>query len=94
MCRNIRPLFNFDPPATNEEIMNASKQFVRKITGFSKPSKQNEEYFNNAIKNISEIVVNLLSSLVTSTPPKNREIEVEKSRQKFLKQKNALLNKK
>ncbi|MHA1989482.1 MAG: DUF2277 domain-containing protein [Candidatus Hodarchaeales archaeon] len=88
MCRNIRPLFNFEPPATEEEILKASEQFVRKISGFNKPSKVNEGVFNLAISEISKMVHNLLNELVTNTAPKNRDIEAEKSRKRFEKNRN------
>ena len=75
MCRNIKMLFNFDPPVTPEEIQAASLQFVRKISGFNKPSKANEEAFFAAIEAISAVSTQLLSSLETNAPPKNREEE-------------------
>jgi hypothetical protein len=75
MCRNIKMLFNFDPPVTSEEIHAASLQFVRKISGFNKPSKANEEAFASAINAINSISASLLSSLVTNSPTKNREEE-------------------
>lgn len=75
MCRNIKMLFNFDPPVAPEEIRAASVQFVRKISGFNKPSKANEEAFNSAIDAITAISTQLLSSLETNAPPKNREEE-------------------
>jgi hypothetical protein len=75
MCRNIKPLFNFDPPVSDDEIMAASLQFVRKITGFNKPSKANEEAFQSAISEIAQISGNLLRSLETSAAPKNRQEE-------------------
>jgi hypothetical protein len=75
MCRNIRPLFNFDPPVTNAEVRDASLQFVRKISGFAKPSKANEAAFHAAVDEIASISTRLLCSLETSTPPKNREQE-------------------
>jgi hypothetical protein len=75
MCRNIKMLFNFDPPVTPEEIRAASLQFVRKISGFNKPSKANEEAFFSAIDAIAGISADLLSSLETNSPPKNREEE-------------------
>ncbi|MCH1624538.1 DUF2277 domain-containing protein [Ferdinandcohnia quinoae] len=80
MCRNIRTLFNFDPPATDEEILAASLQYVRKITGFNKPSKVNEEAFNQAINEIAMVTRNLLDSLETSAEPRNREVEAERAR--------------
>jgi hypothetical protein len=75
MCRNIRTLFNFEPPVTSEEVRDASLQFVRKITGFHKPSKANEEAFLGAVEEIAEISRRLLLSLETSAPAKNREEE-------------------
>ena len=80
MCRNIKPLFNFDPPVTESEVRAASLQFVRKITGFNKPSKANEAAFEGAIDEISGICNSLLRSLETSAPPKNREEEAAKAR--------------
>ena len=87
MCRNIRPLFNFDPPATEEEIDLASEQFVRKISGFTKLSQANQEAFKDAVNEISKNIQTLLHNLVTSAPPKNREIEASKRRLRF--EKNA-----
>ena len=80
MCRNIRPLFNFDPPSTEEEIRAAALQFVRKISGFTKPSKANEEPFEAAIGEISAISARLLAHLETTAPPKNREVEAMKAK--------------
>jgi hypothetical protein len=80
MCRNIKILFNFDPPVTAEEIRAASLQFVRKISGFNKPSKANEEVFHAAIDAIAGISTQLLCSLETNAPPKNREEETAKAR--------------
>ena len=80
MCRNIKTLFNFDPPVNAEEIRAASLQFVRKITGFNKPSKANEAAFATAIDEIAEISARLLHSLETSAPPKNREEEAAKAK--------------
>jgi hypothetical protein len=80
MCRNIRPLFNFDPPVTPEEIRAASLQFVRKISGFAKPSKANEAAFLTAIDDISEVSARLLRALETTAPPKNREEEAAKAK--------------
>ena len=73
MCRNIKTLFNFDPPATDEEIRSASLQFVRKLSGFTKPSKANEEAFDRAIDETFEVARRLIDSLSTTAPPKNRE---------------------
>jgi hypothetical protein len=75
MCRNIKPLFNFDPPVTNEEVKAASLQFVRKITGFNKPSKVNQDSFEAAVDEIASVSIRLLRSLETNAPPKNREEE-------------------
>jgi hypothetical protein len=80
MCRNIKTLFNFDPPVTEEEIRAASLQFVRKITGFNKPSKANEEMFEAAIEDVAAISNRLLRSLETNAPPKNREEEAAKAK--------------
>ena len=80
MCRNIKTLFNFDPPVTDDEVKAASLQFVRKITGFNKPSKANEEAFESAIEEIAGISRRLLHSLETTAPPKNREEEAAKAK--------------
>ena len=80
MCRNIRTLYNFDPPVTPEEVHAASLQFVRKITGFNKPSKSNEAPFNAAIEEIAAVSTRLLHALETSAPPKNREEEAAKAK--------------
>ncbi len=78
MCRNIRPLFNFDPPVTDDEIRAASLQFVRKISGFTKPSKANEPAFLAAIEEVAAASKRLVTSLETTAPPKNREEEAAK----------------
>lgn len=80
MCRNIKTLFNFDPPATAEEIQAASVQFVRKLSGFNKPSKANEEAYNRAVEETSVVAKNLLDSLVTNAEPRDREVEAERAR--------------
>jgi hypothetical protein len=80
MCRNIKTLFNFDPPVTAEEIQAASLQFVRKITGFNKPSKANEAAFQTAVDEIASSAARLLHSLDTNAPPKNREEEAAKAK--------------
>ena len=80
MCRNIKILFNFDPPVNDEEIRAASLQFVRKISGFNKPSKANEASFLAAVDEIAHVSMHLLSSLETNAPPKNREEEAAKAR--------------
>lgn len=79
LCRNIRPLFNFDPPATEEEIRDASLQFVRKISGFSRPSKINESSFSAAVDQVVRVSSDLLRSLRTSAEPRNREEEIAKA---------------
>lgn len=80
MCRNIKTLFNFEPPATDEEIEDASLQFVRKLCGFTRPSKANEQAFGLAVKQVSEVAHTLFASLVTSADRRDREIEAEKAR--------------
>ena len=80
MCRNIKTLFNFDPPATDDEVRAASLQFVRKISGFTKPSKANEAAFDRAVDDVAAIASGLLQSLVTSAEPRDREIEAERAR--------------
>jgi hypothetical protein len=80
MCRNIKPLFNFAPPVTEDEIRASSLQFVRKISGFTKPSKANEEAFNRAIDEVSAAARALLTSLVTTAPARDRDIEAAKAR--------------
>jgi hypothetical protein len=85
MCRNIKTLYNFDPPATNDEIQAASLQFVRKLSGFSAPSKANEVAFNRAIKEVAEVARVLLDSLVTNAESRNREVEIERARARSAK---------
>lgn len=85
MCRNIKTLFNFDPPATDSEIQAASLQFVRKLSGFNKPSKANEEAFNRAIEEVAVVARNLMYSLVTNAEPRNREVEIEHARARTVK---------
>ena len=82
MCRNIRPLNNFEPPATNDEVHAAALQFVRKVAGTTKPSGANEAAFDQAVREIAHITRHLLDDLVTAAPPKNREVEAEKARAK------------
>ena len=79
MCRNIKTLFNFAPPATDEEIRAASLQFVRKLSGFNKPSKVNEVAFNRAVEEVAAAAQNLLDSLVTSAEPRDRTVEAERA---------------
>jgi len=80
MCRNIRTLHNFKPPATEQEIRASSLQFVRKLSGFSKPSKANEIAFNRAVDQVAQAAHELLDSLVTNAPPRDREVEAAKAR--------------
>jgi hypothetical protein len=80
MCRNIRPLHNFEPPATEDEARDAALQYVRKISGSTKPSRANEEAFNRAVDAIMAATTRLLDELVTTAPPKDREVEAEKRR--------------
>ncbi|MGY1815588.1 DUF2277 domain-containing protein [Blastococcus sp. SYSU D00820] len=82
MCRNIRPLSNFAPPATEEEIRAAALQYVRKISGTAKPSRVNEEAFDRAVEEIAAASARLLDALVTMAPPKDREVEAAKARQR------------
>lgn len=80
MCRNIKMLHNFKPPATEQEIRASSLQFVRKLSGFNKPSKANEEAFNRAVDQVAQAAQELLDSLVTTAPPRDREVEAAKAR--------------
>jgi hypothetical protein len=87
MCRNIRTLFNFEPPATEDEIRASALQFVRKLSGFAQPSKANEAAFDAAVDEVADVARRLLQSLSTTSPPRDREVEAEKakarSRQRF-----------
>ncbi len=80
MCRNIKTLFNFDPPATDEEIRASALQFVRKLSGFNKPSKANEAAFHRAVEDVSAVARTLLDSLVTTADPRDRQIEADRAR--------------
>jgi hypothetical protein len=82
MCRNIRPLFNFEPPATETEIQAAALQFIRKISGFTKPSHSNETAFNEAVRDVSQIARRLIDSLQTNAPPKDRAVHAQKARER------------
>lgn len=82
MCRNIRTLFNFEPPATEEEIRASALQFVRKLSGFTHPSKANEVAFNLAVEEVADCARRLLASLETATPPRDREVEAAKARER------------
>jgi hypothetical protein len=80
MCRNIRSLYNFEPPATDDEVRAAALQYVRKISGFTKPSRANAEAFERAVDRVAEISSTLLDELVTSAPPRDREVEAARAR--------------
>jgi len=80
MCRNIRTLFNFEPPATEAEIRASALQFVRKLSGFTAPSKTNEAAFNQAVDDVTDVARRLLASLATASPPRNRDVEAMKAR--------------
>ncbi|MFB9265122.1 DUF2277 domain-containing protein [Bradyrhizobium erythrophlei] len=82
MCRNIKTLFNFEPPATEDEIHASALQFVRKLSGFNKPSQANEDAFNRAVAEVSDAARRLLTSLQTAAPARDREIEAEKARER------------
>ena len=82
MCRNIRTLHNFEPPATEDEVRAAALQYVRKISGFNKPSRANAEAFDRAVAEVAEASARLLDSLVTTAPPKDREVEALKARER------------
>jgi hypothetical protein len=82
MCRNIRPLHNFDPPATQDEVRSAALQYVRKISGCTKPSQANAEAFQRAVDAIADVSMRLLDELVTAAPPKDREVEAAKARER------------
>jgi hypothetical protein len=83
MCRNIRSLYNFEPPATSEEVHDAALQYVRKISGFTKPSQANEAAFERAVEAVTAASARLLDELVTTAPPKNREVEAAKKRSRW-----------
>jgi hypothetical protein len=82
MCRNIRPLSNFEPPASDEEVRAAALQFVRKISGTTKPSRANAEAFDRAVEEVAAVSTRLLDALVTTAPPKDREVEAAKARER------------
>ena len=85
MCRNIHTLFNFDPPATEDEVRDAALQYVRKVGGFTKPSKANEEAFARAVDEVAAATQRLLDTLVTAAPPKDREVEAARARERAAK---------
>jgi hypothetical protein len=82
MCRNIRTLFNFEPPASEDEIEASALQFVRKLSGFNRPSKANEAAFDRAVKDVTHAARKLINALETNAPPRNREVEAEKARER------------
>jgi hypothetical protein len=90
MCRNIKTLHNFKPPATDEEIRASSLQFVRKLSGFTRPSKVNEHAFTQAVDGVTQVARKLLNSLVTNTPPRDREVEALKARARSAKRFGSL----
>lgn len=92
MCRNIKTLHNFKPPATEEEIRASSLQFVRKLSGFTKPSKTNELAFNRAVDQVAQAARELLDSLVTNAPPRNREVEAAKARARTAERFHSTVN--
>ena len=83
MCRNIRTLYHYDPPTTDDDIRAASLQFVRKVSGFTKPSQANQAAFDRAVDDVTHIVRDLLGTLVTTSPPRNRDAEIEKKRARW-----------
>jgi hypothetical protein len=85
MCRNIHTLFNFEPPATADEVHDAALQYVRKISGFTKPSQANEAAFERAVEAVAEATARLVDELVTNAPPKDREVEAERKRERAAK---------
>lgn len=85
MCRNIRPLFNFEPSATDDEVRGASLQFVRKISGFTKPSQSNQAAFDRAVEDVAGVAQALLASLTTTAPPKDRETEAAKAKERMVR---------
>jgi hypothetical protein len=89
MCRNIRPLFNFDPPARDDEIRASALQYVRKVSGYTKPSQVNEDAFNRAVQQVTAVTRELIESLVTNAPPKDREIEAMRARERAAKRYGA-----
>ena len=89
MCRNIRTLHNFEPPATEDEVLAAALQYVRKISGYTKPSRANEEAFDRAVEAVAAVSHELLDALTTATPPKDRELEAAKARARFERRRAA-----
>ncbi|MGZ4308051.1 MAG: DUF2277 domain-containing protein [Gaiellaceae bacterium] len=85
MCRNIHTLFNFEPPATEDEVRGAALQYVRKVSGFTKPSQANEQAFEQAVDEVAAATARLIGALVTTAPPKDREVEAERRRERSAK---------
>jgi hypothetical protein len=83
MCRNIKPLFNFDPPVTDDDVRASALQYVRKVSGYTKPSQANEAAFNDAVDNVARATSELLDALVTSAPPRDREVLIERARARY-----------
>ena len=83
MCRNIKPLYNFDPPANEDDVRAAALQYVRKVSGYTKPSQANEAAFNEAIESVAQATLVLLASLTTSAPPRDREVLIERARARY-----------
>ncbi len=89
MCRNIKPLFNFDPPATQDDVHASALQYVRKVSGFVRPSKANEAVFDEAVERVARITAELLDALRTSAPPRSRELEIERARARAARRYNT-----
>ena len=85
MCRNIKPLFNFEPPANDEEVRASALQFVRKVSGFNRPSQANEAAFNHAVEEVTRVTRELIASLVTVAPPKDREVEAARAKERSIR---------
>ena len=83
MCRNIKPLFNFDPPVTDDDVRAAALQYVRKVSGYTKPSQANEAAFNEAVENVARATADLLESLTTNAPPRDREVLIQRARERY-----------
>ena len=83
MCRNIKPLFNFDPPVTDDDVRAAALQYVRKVSGYTKPSQVNEAAFNEAVDNVARATTELLDSLTTNAPPRDREVLIRRARERY-----------
>lgn len=83
MCRNIKPLFNFDPPVTDDDVRAAALQYVRKVSGYTKPSQANEAAFNEAVDNVARATAELLDSLTTNAPPRDREVLIQRARERY-----------